>query len=122
VLLLGACGPRPTDHPTLADAQSAGALAQGLLPEGLPSTTALIRIERDEDRVSGYFHFSSTDYAGMVARFSPLAQVPADPALQGWVRRKDLAGYDAYTAAQAGRTWLLLCAQNKGRCYYRQLG
>lgn len=120
-LLLAACGPRPTDHPTLADAQAAGAVAQGLLPDGLPASTALIRIERDEDRASGYFHFSSSDYSAMAARFAPLAQLPADPVLQNWVKRKDLAGYEAFTLAQGGRTWLLLCAQNKGRCYFRLL-
>lgn len=121
-LSLAACGPRPTDHPTLADAQAAGAVTQGLLPDGLPPSTALIRIERDEERASGYFHFSSGDYAAMAARFAPLAQLPADPVLQSWVKRKDLAGYEAYTLAQGSRTWLLLCAQNKGRCYFRLLG
>lgn len=121
-LSLAACGPRPTDYPTLAEARAAGAVGQGLLPDDLPPSTALIRIERDEDRAAGYFHFSSSDYAGMAARFAPLAQLPADPALQTWVKRKDLAGYEAYTLAQGGRSWLLLCAQNKGRCYYRLLG
>lgn len=121
-LSVSACGSRPSDHPTLADAQAAGAVTQGLLPDGLPPSTALIRIERDEERASGYFHFSSGDYAGMAARFAPLAQLPADPVLQSWVKRKDLAGYAAYTLAQGERTWLLLCAQNKGRCYFRLLG
>ncbi|MDZ7651586.1 MAG: hypothetical protein U5L03_02935 [Burkholderiaceae bacterium] len=121
-LSLTACGPRPVDHATLAAAQAAGAIDHGLLPDGLPPSTALIRIERDADRAAGYFHFSSGDYAVMAARFAPLAQLPADPALQTWVKRKDLAGYEAYTLAQGGRTWLLLCAQNKGRCYYRLLG
>jgi hypothetical protein len=121
-LALAACAPRPTDHPTLAEAQAAGAVAQGLLPDGLPPSTALIRIERDEERASGYFHFSSGEYAAMAARFAPLAQLPADPVLQTWVKRKDLAGYQAYTLAQGSRTWLLLCAQNKGRCYFRLLG
>jgi hypothetical protein len=121
-LSLTACGPRPTDHPTLAEARAAGAVSQGLLPDELPPSTALIRIERDEDRAAGYFHFSSSDYAGMAARFAPLARLPADPALQTWVKRKDLAGYEAYTLTQGGRQWLLLCAQNKGRCYFRLLG
>lgn len=118
---IAGCGPKPSDYATLADAQAAGSVAQGLLPDGLPASTALIRIERDEDRASGYFHFSSGDYAAMAARFAPLAQLPSDPVLQTWVKRKDLAGYEAYTLAQGGRTWLLLCAQNKGRCYYRLL-
>jgi hypothetical protein len=96
-------------------------VTQGLLPADLPSTTALIRIERDDDRAAGYFHFSSADYARMTARFAPLAQLPADPALQSWVKRKDLAGYQGYTIEQGGRSWLLLCAQNKGRCYFRAL-
>jgi hypothetical protein len=121
-LSLAACGPRPVDHATLAAAQTAGAIGEGLLPDGLPPSTALIRIERDSDRAAGYFHFSSGDYAAMAARFVPLAQLPADPALQTWVKRKDLAGYEAYTLAQSGRIWLLLCAQNKGRCYFRLLG
>ena len=117
-----ACGARPTDHATLADAQAAGAVTQGLLPGGLPPSTALIRIEAGEDHASGYFHFSSTDYAALVGGFAPLAQLPADPALQSWVKRKDLAGYSAYTLQQADRRWLLLCAQNKGRCYFRLFG
>jgi hypothetical protein len=58
----------------------------------------------------------------MVARFAPLAQLPSDPVLQTWVKRKDLAGYEAYALNEGGRQWLLLCAQNKGRCYYRWLG
>ena len=48
--------------------------------------------------------------------------LPADPPLQTWVKRKDLAGYDAYTLQQGEGAWLLLCAQNKGRCYFRRLG
>jgi hypothetical protein len=122
VLLLGACGPKFVDHPTLADAQSAGAVTEGLLPDGLPASAALIRVERDDDRATGYFHFSSGDYASMVARFVPLTTLPADPLLQTWVKRKDLAGYDAYTLQQGEGAWLLLCAQNKGRCYFRRLG
>ena len=121
-LLLGACGPKFVDYPTLADAQSAGAVAAGLLPDRLPASTALIRVERDDDRAAGYFHFSSGDYAPMVARFAPLTTLPADPPLQTWVKRKDLAGYDAYTLQQGEGAWLLLCAQNKGRCYFRRLG
>jgi len=119
---LAGCGPKSTDFATLADALAAGSVAQGVLPDGLPASTALIRIERDEARAAGYFHFSSSDYAGMAARFAPLAQLPADPTLQSWVKRKDLAGYEAYTASRDGRTWLLLCAQNKGRCYFRLMG
>jgi hypothetical protein len=121
-LTVAACGSRPSDHPTLADAQAAGAVTQGLLPDGLPPSTALIRIEHDEARAAGYFHFSSGDYAAMAARFAPLAQLPADPVLQSWVKRKDIAGYEAHVLAQGGRSWLLLCAQNKGRCYFRRLG
>jgi len=118
---LAGCGPRASDYATLADAQAAGSVVQGLLPDGLPASTALIRIERCEGRACGYFHFSSGAYAAMAARFTPLAQLPSDPVLQTWVKRKDLAGYEAYTLAEGGRTWLLLCAQNKGRCYFRWL-
>lgn len=118
---LAACGPRPSDYATLADAQSAGVVAQGLLPDGLPPSTALIRVERDESSASGYFHFSSADYAPMRAGFAPLAQLPSDPVLQDWVQRKGLAGYESYNLRQGAASWLLLCAQNKGRCYFRRM-
>ena len=119
---LAACSPAHTDYATLADAQASGAVAQGALPDALPTSAALIRVERDGDRAAGYFHFSSSDYAPMAARLSPLAQLPSDPALQNWVKRKDLAGYEAYTLPQAGgAAWLLMCAQNKGRCYFRRM-
>lgn len=119
---LTACSPAHTDYATLDEARAAGVVAQGALPDALPASAALIRVERDGDRAAGYFHFSSSDYAPMAARLSPLAQLPADPALQNWVKRKDLAGYEAYTLPQAGAAaWLLMCAQNKGRCYFRRL-
>jgi hypothetical protein len=121
VVGLAACGARPTDYASLADAQSAGAVSQGLLPDGLPPSTALIRVERDESSASGYFHFSSADYAPMRAGFAPLAQLPSDPVLQDWVQRKGLAGYESYSLQQRGANWLLLCAQNKGRCYFRRM-
>ena len=121
VVLLAACGPKASDFATLAQAQAAGMTAQGLLPDALPPSAALIRVERDEDVASGYFHFSSADYAPMTARFATLAQLPADPVLQSWVKRKDLAGYNAYTLPQGQGQWLLLCAQNKGRCYFRRM-
>jgi hypothetical protein len=120
--LLVACGSKVTDYATLAEAQTAGVVAQGLLPDALPPSAALIRIERDETSPSGYFHFSSADFAPLVARLMPLADMPADPQLQSWVKRKDLAGYDAFTQRQGAANWLLLCAQNKGRCYFRRLG
>jgi len=122
VAVLAACGPHQTDHATLADAKSAGAVAQGLLPDGLPQSTALIRIEHAEDRASGCFHSCNANHASMRSRVEPLARLPADPVLQDWVRRKDLAGYDAYTFRHGERIWLLLCASNKGRCYFRLLG
>ncbi len=119
--LLAACSSKVTDYATLAEAQAAGVVAQGLLPDALPPSAALIRIERDETSPSGYFHFSSADFAPMVARLSPLTNLPADPQLQSWVQRKDLAGYSAFTLRQGAANWLLLCAQNKGRCYFRRL-
>ena len=79
-----------------------------------------IRIERDAGRAAGYFHFSSADYAPMTARFAALGRLPDDPALGNWVKRKDLAGYESYTSTDAAGTWLLMCAQNKGRCYFRR--
>ena len=119
--LLAACSSQVTDYATLDEAKAAGVAAQGLLPDALPPSAALIRIERDETAASGYFHFSSADFAPMVARLSPLTGLPADPHLQTWVKRKDLAGYDAFTLQQGAVSWLLLCAQNKGRCYFRRL-
>lgn len=119
--LLAACSSQVTDYATLTEAQAAGVVVQGLLPDALPPSAALIRIERDETAPSGYFHFSSADYAPMVARLSPLTGLPADPHLQTWVKRKDLAGYDAFTLQRGAANWLLLCAQNKGRCYFRRL-
>ena len=65
---------------------------------------------------------NATDFGHLAHCYPALAQLPADPALQTWVKRKDLAGYEAYTLQQGGRQWLLLCAQNKGRCYFRLLG
>lgn len=120
-VLLAGCTPSHTDYATLADARAAGTVAQGALPDALPPSAALIRVERDGDRAAGYFHFSSSDYAPMVARFAPLSALPADPPLQDWVQRKDLAGYQSYTLPQGGTTWLLMCAQNKGRCYFRRM-
>lgn len=119
--LLAACSSPVSDFATLEQAQAAGVVAQGLLPDALPPSAALIRIERSETSPSGYFHFSSADFAPMIARLSPLTELPADPHLQTWVKRKDLAGYDAFTLRQGATGWLLLCAQNKGRCYFRRL-
>jgi hypothetical protein len=121
LVLLAGCSQRSTDYATLADARGAGVFEQRLLPDVLPPSAALIRVERDDDTPSGYFHFSSADYAPLAARLTPLAQLPADPALKAWVQRKDLAGYDAFTAQAGGAGWLLLCAQNKGRCYVRRM-
>lgn len=122
VALLAACGSPHTDYPTLAEARAAGVIDQGRLPTVVPPSAALIRVERDGERAAGYYHFSSADYAPMVARLTPLAQLPADPLLQDWVKRKDLAGYNPYTVAEGSTTWLLMCAQNKGRCYFRRMG
>jgi hypothetical protein len=115
------CTSRSTDYPTLADARAAGVFEQRLLPDVLPPSAALIRVERDDDAPSGFFHFSSSDYAPLAARLQPLPQMPADPALKVWIQRKDLAGYDVFSAADGGANWLLLCAQNKGRCYVRRM-
>ncbi len=121
LLSLAGCSQRSTDYATLAEARSAGVFEQRLLPDVLPPSAALIRIERGDDAPSGYFHFSSAEYAPLTARLTPLSQLPADPALKTWVQRKDLAGYDAFTAQAGGAGWLLLCAQNKGRCYARRM-
>ena len=117
-LLLGACGPRATDYATLQDARAAGVFERGRLPDVLPASGALIRIEAEADD-GAYFHFSSADYAPLVARLVPLAQLPADPVLQSWVERKDLAGYTPYEFRTSDTRWLLLCAQSKGRCFVR---
>jgi hypothetical protein len=117
-LLLGACGPRATDYATLQDARAAGVFERGRLPDVLPASGALIRIEAEADD-GAYFHFSSADYAPLVARLVPLAQLPADPVLQSWVKRKDLAGYTPYEFRTSDTRWLLLCAQSKGRCFVR---
>ncbi len=119
-ILLAACSPA-IQYQTLAEAQASGAVDQGFLPATLPAGAGLITIESDSGRPIGDFHFSSGDYPGMVARFAPLARLPTDPLLQSWVKRKDLAGYQAYTSADGGRQWLLLCSQGKGRCYFRRL-
>jgi len=119
-LVLAGCA-RPIEYPTLADARAAGAVEQGFVPDGLPANAGLITIESDSGRPAGDFHFSSAEYAAMVARFAPLAVLPEDPLLQSWVKRKDLAGYQAYTAAQGKWHWLLLCSERKGRCYFRRL-
>jgi hypothetical protein len=121
VLLAAGCGARGADYPTLAEARAAGVFGERLLPDVLPPSAALIRVERDGDTPSGFFHFSSADYAPLAARLAPLPQLPTDPALRTWVQRKDLAGYDAFTVPHEGTQWLLLCAQNKGRCYVRRM-
>jgi hypothetical protein len=41
--------------------------------------------------------------------------------MQNWIKRKDLAGYAAYTVTDEASRWLLMCAQNKGRCYFRKV-
>jgi len=119
-VLLAACA-RPIQYATLTEALGSGAIEQGFLPGALPAGAALITIESDSGRPIGDFHFSSAEYSDMVARFAPLAKLPTDPLLQSWVKRKDLAGYQAYTSAEGARLWLLLCAQGKGRCYFRRL-
>jgi hypothetical protein len=119
--VLTACGEKAADFATWADAVSAGVIAQGRLPAALPASAALIRVERDADRASGYFHFSTSDYVPMTGRFSRLDRLPDDPAMQNWIKRKDLAGYAAYTVSDEAGRWLLMCAQNKGRCYFRRL-
>jgi hypothetical protein len=120
---LAACGPKPVEYATLADARAAGAIDAGALPDVLPPSAALIRAEKDpqDGRAEGFFHFSSTDYAPLVARLSPLAAPPADPQVVAWIQRKQLADYTAYEFKSGARAWLLLCAQNKGRCYFRTL-
>lgn len=117
--LLGACGPRATDYASVQEARAAGVFEQGRLPDVLPPSGALIRIEAQADDGAS-FHFSSTDYAPLVARLAPLAQLPADPLLQAWVKRKDLAGYTPYEFRAGDTRWLLLCAQSKGRCLVRR--
>ena len=117
-LLLAACGPKATEHATVQDARAAGVFERGRLPDVLPASGALIRIEAEADD-GAYFHFSSADYAPLVARLVPLAQLPADPVLQSWVKRKDLAGYTPYEFRAGATRWLLLCAQSKGRCFVR---
>ena len=119
-LVLAGCAGDSADYATHADAVAAGVVSQGRLPAAAPASVALIRIERDAGRAAGYFHFSSADYAPMTARFAALGRLPDDPALGNWVKRKDLAGYESYTSTDAAGTWLLMCAQNKGRCYFRR--
>jgi hypothetical protein len=118
-LLLAACGPKATEHATVQDARAAGVFERGRLPDVLPASGALIRIEAEADD-GAYFHFSSADYAPLVARLVPLAQLPPDPLLQAWVKRKDLAGYTPYEFRAGNTRWLLLCAQSKGRCLVRR--
>lgn len=119
-LLLAGCAGDSKDFATHADAVAAGALTQGRLPAAVPASAALIRIERDAERAAGYFHFSTSEYAQITTRFAALGRLPDDPALRNWVKRKDLAGYASYTSTDAAGTWLLMCAQNKGRCYFRR--
>jgi hypothetical protein len=119
-LLLAACGGRPLDFATVQDARTAGVFEQGRLPDVLPASGTLLRVEAEADD-GGYFHFSSADYAPMTAKLAPLSAMPDDPAVQSWIKRKGLAGYAAFEHRTAAARWLLLCSQPKGRCYVRRL-
>jgi hypothetical protein len=119
-LLLAACGGRPLDFANVQDARAAGMFEQGRLPDVLPPSGALIRVEAEADD-GAYFHFSSADYAPMTARLAPLAAMPDDPVVQSWVKRKGLAGYSAFEHKAGAVRWLLVCSEAKGRCYLRRL-
>jgi hypothetical protein len=119
-LLLAACGGRPLDFASVQDARAAGMFEQGRLPDVLPPSGALIRVEAEADD-GAYFHFSSADYAPMTARLAPLAAMPSDPVVQSWVKRKGLAGYSAFEHKAGAARWLLVCSEAKGRCYLRRL-
>jgi hypothetical protein len=118
--LLAACGGRALDFPTVNDARAAGMFEQGRLPDVLPPSGALIRVEAEADD-GAYFHFSSADYAPMTARLAPLAATPDDPMVQAWLKRKGLAGYSAFEHRAGAAHWLLVCSEPKGRCYARRL-
>ncbi len=119
-VLLTACGGRALDFPTAQDARAAGMFEQGRLPDVLPPSGALIRVEAEADD-GAYFHFSSADYAPMTARLAPLAAMPDDPMVQAWLKRKGLAGYSAFEHRAGSARWLLVCSEPKGRCYARRL-
>jgi hypothetical protein len=118
--LVGGCGPPVREFATLQQARAAGVIQQGWLPDVLPVSTALIRLQADSRTrtASGQFHFASADYPALVAPLGPVAAPTGDKATDAFITRKELRGYSPYSLRADGRQWLFMCAQNKGRCYF----
>jgi hypothetical protein len=119
--LLGACDAPVREFATLADAREAGVFRDGWLPDLLPPSAALIQVRADtRDRTaSGQFHFSSVEYAALVQPLKPVTPPTGEAATDAFITRNELRGYAPFEHRSDQRAWLFMCAENKGRCYFR---
>lgn len=121
ITLLAACAPGEREFGTLAELSTTAPELARWLPAGLPPDVTLIRVRvapGASTQAEGQFHFSSASYARLVTSWPAAALPLGEPTLDAFATKKSLRGYEARTAQDGTRRWLLMCSEAKGRCYF----
>ncbi len=118
---LSACDVVTTLYPNKDEATANGQVANGWLPDIIPSSATEIETNNDLNlNVSwGEFKYAKADHRGFFARLSSQSRKPPFESWQETIAKYKASGFGTGEYVEAAQVWVFFCKEIEGECEYR---